>query len=62
MAIRIGILEIEESLTLHEIKKRQPCKADASKLPGGGGGGSNSPSIERLPEYPTSLVSSICLA
>ncbi len=30
MAIRIGILEIEESLTLHEIKKRQPCKASVS--------------------------------
>ena len=32
MAIRIGILEIEESLTLHEIEKRQPCKASVSKF------------------------------
>jgi hypothetical protein len=29
MAMRIEILEIEESLTLHEIEKRQLCKASA---------------------------------
>ena len=41
-----GRLRIAAKLHHLEIKKRQPCKASASKLPGGGGGVPNSVSLK----------------